>query len=182
MKKTTAFPAFTRAKTAFAAAALILSGSIVATAPAQAAPTDSIQPVTFTAAQLSQAIREARTLDRVTSEYTNDDGDRIVTLDLGQGFEVDVVEPPKNSINIGVGSDAYGKWVSFNSFDQNVIYTGAGLGLTAGLCAISAGTFCFVASAIVAAAGLAVSTNAGPCKSNKVMRVYPFSGHKPRCV
>lgn len=75
--------------------------------------------------------------------------------------------------------------MAFNSTDQNMIISGAAFGLGAGLCAISAGTFCVVAGAILTAAAVAITSNGGVrCSGGEALRVYPFAGGKvkPRCV
>ncbi|WP_123955467.1 hypothetical protein [Frondihabitans sp. 762G35] len=60
---------------------------------------------------------------------------------------------------------------------------GISFGVSAGLCVVSAGGFCVVAGAILTAAGLAISANNGQRSSGgRQLRVYPFSGHKPRCA
>ena len=116
-----------------------------------------------------------------TSERVDPDGTRTTTIELNDGLSFDVVQPDAQT-RLGAGSDGYGPYVSFNATDQSAIISGAGWALGAGVCAISAGTFCVVAGAIVAAATWAVTTNGIRCGS-KSLRVYPFNGSRsPRCV
>jgi len=174
-------------KVVLATAAMTLTATSGICAPAvahadEAGSTEDVSGIGITPEQLTAAISEARDTGRLIGQKTDASGTTTSRLLLARRLTVDVVEPATSKARLGAGSDPYGKYISLNSFDQNAIYTGAGFGLSVGLCAISAGTFCIVAGAIVAAAGLAVSTNGGQCASNKTLRVYPFSGHKPRCV
>jgi hypothetical protein len=149
-----------------------------ASSSAAAAATDALQ--SFSPAQLDEAIAEAQETGHVTKQVTGADGSRTTTIDLGEGFTFDIVQGDTRD-RLSAGSDGYGTWVGFSSADQSAIISGAGWALGAGVCAISAGTFCVVAGAIIAAATWAVSTYGLRC-GNKVMRVYPFSGHDPRCA
>lgn len=170
-----------------ATAAVLIATSLVATPAAQAAEQAGHGPVVtaavapaVTPAQLATAIAEARTAGYVDAERIAPDGTRTTTIDL-DGVTFDVVQPDTRS-RLGAGSDGYGVYVSFNATDQSAIISGAGWALGAGVCAISAGTFCVVAGAIVAAATWAVTTNGIRCGS-KTLRVYPFNGARsPRCV
>jgi hypothetical protein len=131
--------------------------------------------------QLAEAIAEADRAGYVTADRVDLRGTRTTTIDIGDGFTFDIVQSESSS-RLGAGSDQYGAYVSFNSTDQNVIISGAGWGLGLGLCAISAGTFCVVAGAILTAATLAVTINGVRCGS-KSLRVYPFNGaREPRCA
>jgi hypothetical protein len=143
-------------------------------------PTTQLQHIT--PEQLDQAIDEAKDSGYVTAQVEGRDGSRTTTLDLGQGFVFEVTEEGSREARLGAGSDSYGAYVSFNATDQNVILTGAGFGLSAGICVLSAGTFCVVAGAIITAAFLAITSNGGIRCGTKRLRVYPFSGHNPRCA
>lgn len=166
----------------------IVATSLVAAPAAQAAddrvPGAAVRaPVatSITSDQLSTAIDEARAAGYVDSERVDRDGTRTTTIELNDGLSFDVVQPDGQT-RLGAGSDGYGPYVSFNATDQSAIISGAGWALGAGVCAISAGTFCVVAGAIVAAATWAVTTNGIRCGS-KSLRVYPFNGSRsPRCV
>lgn len=184
----------TRAASAvLATGALVVAGLAVGspasatTAGAEAAPTTA-QPTTqatdltsITPQQLDEALAEATALGYVAGRRTDASGTRTTTIDLGHDVRFDVVQEPAGA-RLGAGSDKYGAYVSFNATDQAAIINGAGWALGAGLCAVSAGTFCVVAGAILAAATFAVSTNGIRCGS-KSLRVYPFNGSRsPRCA
>ncbi|MEJ8284938.1 hypothetical protein [Curtobacterium citreum] len=135
----------------------------------------------ITSEQLDVAVAEARAGGYVTDERVGSDGERTTTVELGDGFSFDLVQSDPRA-RLGAGSDKYGTYVSFNATDQSAIISGAGWALGAAVCAISAGTFCVVAGAIIAAATWAVTTNGIRCGS-KSLRVYPFNGSRnPRCV
>lgn len=172
--------------------ALVAAGLIAApaanaagtTAGAQgaAASADALQH--FTPAQIDDAIEEARAGGYVERQTVDDDGSIRTTLDLGQGMAFDLVQKGPTS-RLSAGRDSRGTYVAFNSTDQNLIISGAAFGLGAGLCAISAGTFCVVAGAILTAAAVAITSNGGVrCSGGKALRVYPFAGGKvkPRCA
>jgi len=151
-------------------------------APSSAAGQSTTQPQTdVTPEQLDVAVAEARASGYVIDERIGRDGARTTTIELGDGFSFDIVQGDPRA-RLGAGSDKYGTYVSFNATDQSAIISGAGWALGAGVCAISAGTFCVVAGAIIAAATWAVTTNGIRCGS-KSLRVYPFNGSRnPRCV
>lgn len=154
----------------------------VVTAPARSESADVLDQ--FTPAQISEAIEEARAGGHVEEQTTDDDGSVRTTLNLGEGLTFDLVQVAPSS-RLSAGTDSKGTYVSFNSTDQNMIISGAAFGLGAGLCAISAGTFCLVAGAILTAAAVAITSNGGVrCSGGKALRVYPFAGGKvkPRCV
>jgi hypothetical protein len=135
----------------------------------------------ITPKQLAEAIAEADRAGYVTADRVDLRGTRTTTIDIGEGFTFDIVQSDGSS-RLGAGSDQYGAYVSFNSTDQNAIISGAAWGLGIGLCAISAGTFCVVAGAILTAATIAVTSNGIRCGS-KSLRVYPFNGSRaPRCA
>jgi hypothetical protein len=135
----------------------------------------------ITPQQLDEALTQATALRYVARQRTDASGTRTTTIDLGHEVRFDVVQESSGA-RLGAGSDKYGAYVSFNATDQSAIINGAGWALGAGLCAISAGTFCVVAGAILAAATFAVSTNGVRCGS-KSLRVYPFnSSRSPRCA
>lgn len=169
-------------------AAVVAATSLVAAPTAQAAvrpvPDTVVAarvPATITPDQLAAAIEEARSAGYVNGERVAHDGTRTTTIELDDGLSFDVVQPGARS-RLGAGSDGYGLYVSFNATDQSAIISGAGWALGAGVCAISAGTFCVVAGAVIAAATWAVTTNGIRCGS-KSLRVYPFNGSRnPRCV
>lgn len=146
------------------------------------ASADALQQ--FTPTQISDAIEEARAGGYVVEQTTDGDGSVRTTLDLGEGLTFDLVQPAPTS-RLSAGTDSKGADVAFNSTDQNMIISGAAFGLGAGLCAISAGTFCVVAGAILTAAAVAITSNGGVrCSGGEALRVYPFAGGKvkPRCV
>lgn len=173
----------------------LVAGSLLVAPAAEAAETpapdislvgrtDSDVLQQFSSAQLSSAVDEATAGGYVTKQTTGADGSVTSTLDLGQGFVIDVVQSAPAS-RLSAGTDGKGTYVAFNSTDQNVIISGAGFGIAAGLCALSAGTFCVVAGAIITAATIAIAANGGVrCSGGKALRVYPFAGGKvkPRCV
>ena len=135
----------------------------------------------ITPEQLAEAIAEADRDGYVTADRVDLRATRTTTIDIGDGFTFDIVQSESSS-RLGAGSDKYGAYVSFNSTDQNAIISGAAWGLGVGLCAISAGTFCVVAGAILTAATIAVTSNGIRCGS-KSLRVYPFNGSRsPRCA
>ncbi|MBO9039368.1 MULTISPECIES: hypothetical protein [Curtobacterium] len=170
--------------------AIIMSSVLVApsahavdrSAPSSTAGPSTTQPLTdVTPEQLDVAVAEARAGGYVIDERIERDGARMTTIELGDGFSFDIVQGDPRA-RLGAGSDKYGTYVSFNATDQSAIISGAGWALGAGVCAISAGTFCVVAGAIIAAATWAVTTNGIRCGS-KSLRVYPFNGARnPRCV
>lgn len=138
----------------------------------------------FSAAEIRAAIAEAEVGGYVEQQTTAADGTVTTTLDLGDGFTFDLVQAAPQS-RLSAGTDSRGTFVAFNSTDQNMIISGAAFGLGVGLCAISAGTFCVVAGAILTAAAVAIASNGGVrCSGGKALRVYPFAGGKvkPRCV
>jgi hypothetical protein len=137
---------------------------------------------TITPAQLDHAIEEAGEAGYVKKQTENADGSRTTTLDVGQGFVFDVIQEGTPQARLGAGTDSYGAYVSFNSTDQNMIISGATFGIAAGLCVVSAGVFCVVAGAILTVATVALTQNGGVRCGTKAMRVYPFSGHEPRCA
>jgi hypothetical protein len=156
------------------------AGEVTPPDPAGAAATAMEAVAQITPAQLNEAIEEARATGYVTRQVIGSDHSRTTTIDLGKGFTFDIVQEDPTG-RLSAGSDGYGTWVGFSAADQSAIISGAGWALGAGVCAISAGTFCVIAGAIIAAATWAVSTNGLRCGA-KVMRVYPFSGHDPRCA
>lgn len=135
----------------------------------------------ITPEQLAEAIAEADRAGYVSADRVDLRGTRTTTINIGEGFTFDIVQSGVSS-KLGAGSDQYGAYVSFNSTDQNAIISGAAWGLGIGLCAISGGTFCVVAGAILTAATIAVTSNGIRCGS-KALRVYPFNGSRsPRCA
>jgi hypothetical protein len=163
----------------------IVSGCLLApplAASATESPASQVTPLSaITPDQFDQAVVEARSRGLVESDSLDAHGTRTISMSLGDGITVDVVQPTE--ARLSPGSDGYGKYVSFNNFDQDAIISGGLWGLSAGLCVVSAGVFCVVAGAILTAAALAISANhGGKCSSGKALRVYPFSGHKPRCA
>lgn len=152
------------------------TGPVTTETPELTARLDGITP-----AQLDRAIDEADALGYVTEQAGNADGSRTTTVDLGQGFVFDVTQTDPQ-LKIGANTDSYGAYVSFNATDQNLIISGATFGIGAGLCVVSAGVFCVVAGAILTVATVALTQNGGVRCGSKALRVYPFSGRKPRCV
>lgn len=183
------------ALTGISASTALVVGSLFLTPAAHAAPTSS--PTTsdvsspssealqeFTPEQISQAIDEAKASGYVEKETSNTDGSVTITLDLGHGFKFDLVQGAP-SARLGAGKDGKGTYVSFNGTDQNMIISGATYAIGVALCAVSAGTFCIVAGAIITAATVAITSNGGVrCSGGKSLRVYPFAGGKvkPRCA
>jgi hypothetical protein len=173
----------------FVTVAVVGASALAGTAPAGAyelnaggAPAEVVAPVVdVSAAKLEEAIHQARADGFVEASFVRQDGATVTRVDLGEGFRFDLVQPSPQQERLGAGSDAYGAYVSFNSTDQSAIINGAGWGLGAAVCLISGGTFCVVVGAIIAAATFAVSTNGLRC-GTKSLRVYPFSGHNPRCA
>lgn len=177
--------------TVIASAVAIITSSVLiapsAHAEGRAVPRSTAEPsmsqplANITSEQLDVAVAEARAGGYVTDERIGSDGARTTTVELGDGFSFDLVQSDPRA-RLGAGSDKYGAYVSFNATDQSAIISGAGWALGAAVCAISAGTFCVVAGAIIAAATWAVTTNGIRCGS-KSLRVYPFNGSRsPRCV
>lgn len=177
-------------------AAVIATGAMIAAGLAVGAPASAIeigaggaapestgtsQLSSISPEQLDQAIREATALGYVSETVTDGSGKRTTTIDLGDGVGFDIVQE-RSAERLGAGSNRYGAYVSFNKTDQGAIISGAGWALGVGLCAISAGTFCVVAGAILAAATFAVGTNGIRC-GNRSLRVYPFNASRgPRCA
>ncbi|RKR72961.1 hypothetical protein [Frondihabitans australicus] len=169
---------------ALATAAIIAATLTVATPQAQAseAPqSDTTVSPSITQSQFDQALVEAREQGLIERQGINGDGDLSTTVDAGQGIKLDFVEP--RGSRLAAGSDGYGACVALNNFDQDAVISGGLFGVSAGLCVVSAGVFCVVAGAILTAAGLALSANNNQkCSGGRSLRVYPFSGHKPRCA
>ncbi|GAA4679455.1 hypothetical protein [Frondihabitans cladoniiphilus] len=174
-----------RSTAVLALAGALTAGGLRATPAAEAASAQGepqrADHTLITDRQVHDAIVEARDLGYVVSETTTSGGVPTATIDLGEGFTFDLTDTSGPSGYLSAGSDGYGKYVAFNSFDQGAIISGSGWALSAGLCALSAGTFCVVVGALMTAATYAVSVNGLRC-GNKAMRVYPFSGHAPRCA
>jgi hypothetical protein len=167
------------------AVAALAGASFIATPPGahaqEASHIGSTQAATITSTQFDEALADARDRGMVTSEATDGDGALTTTVDLGQGYSIDFVEAP--SSRLSAGSDGYGKYVSLNNFDQDAVISGGLFGVSAGLCVVSAGVFCVVAGAVLTAAGLALAANNNQkCSGGRALRVYPFSGHAPRCA
>lgn len=179
-----------------AAVTAALLGSMLVSSPAEAAPVreasnssqirdaGSEAPQEFSAAQINEAIEEAKLGGYVDEQTVDADGNVRTTLDLGGGFVFDLVQAAPES-RLSAGTDSKGTYVAFNSTDQNLIISGATYGIGAALCVVSGGTFCIIAGAVLTAATVAITSNGGVrCSGGKSLRVYPFAGGKvkPRCV
>lgn len=167
--------------------AMIASGLVVAPA-ANAEPdpvlTPAAEPQTrapITSATFERAIAEARAAGAVTAEKTTADGSRIVTIDAGNGFSLELNDTTVRG-RLSAGSDSYGGlFVGFNNFDQNLILGGAAAGMTAGICVLGPAV-CAVATVAIVIATAAVSSSGGVQCGTKSLRVYPVTSKKPRCA
>ena len=139
-------------------------------------------PSPITPSLISKAISEARAAGAVTDASSGADGTRTVTIRAESGATLELPDPGADPHSrLSAGNDSYGFWIGFNSFDQGLIISGAGAGLTAGLCVLGPAV-CAVATVAIVIATQAVTSNGGIQCGNKVMRVYPSGNHKPRCV
>ncbi|GGL02692.1 hypothetical protein JOE58_003017 [Curtobacterium luteum] len=168
----------------------LIAGSLLMAPSANAAETPRSAPIVvnvsathpeITLELINQAIADARAAGAVTGEKVQSDGTRTVTIDAGNGFTLDLNETNPQQ-RLSAGSDSYGGvYVGFNSFDQNLIISGAAAGLTAGICVLGPAV-CAVATIAITIATVAVSTSGGVRCGTKSLRVYPVSNKNPRCA
>ncbi|MCM3505684.1 hypothetical protein M3666_11230 [Curtobacterium sp. ODYSSEY 48 V2] len=167
------------------ASVVVVAGAVVPVAQAHAEP----NPVRE-AKQLLQTtdfdsvLRQLRAADLVESERDDPDGHHTV-ITLGDGLELDVLRS-KGDARLGGGYDAGGHYVTFNQYDQNLLYNGAGFALGAAICAIPAvgQLACLAVQAIIAVGAAYLATIKGTCKNNKRLKVYFSNNHAARtgCV
>jgi len=166
------------ATTAGAAAYAVPKGDVVLEEASSTPTVPATQPdeVTFREYRaLFNALEEsdvARTEDVV-------DGVRLVTFVIdGSALTLADLDEREYSTQISVGLDGRGPWVQFNPTDQRAIISGGTTAIVLGICALTAGTACAVASALVAAAAVYLSEY-GTCSNNRHFRVYIASGRFP---
>lgn len=167
---------------------VLVAGGLTVAAPAgateQTSSADAHERLaTVSPTEVAQAIAEADAAGLVTKQMTAPNGAVSTTIDLGDGFVFDLIQPTDDQ-RIGVGTDTRGIYVSFNATDQNMIISGAAFGLGAGLCAAGGPAFCVITGAIITMATVAITGSGAIRCGTRALRVYPFAGGrvKPRCA
>lgn len=181
---------FRTASAAIALSSTLAAGSLITAPGAEAAESLQTAPVMvdvsgsrpyITPELVDQAITDAREAGAVTGEEVQPDGTSTVSIDAGNGFTLQLSKASPTQ-RLSAGSDSYGGvYVGFNSFDQNLIISGAAAGMTAGICVLGPAV-CAVATVAITIATVAVSTSGGVQCGTKSLRVYPVSNKKPRCA
>lgn len=130
---------------------------------------------------IRRAIAEARSAGAIKEEKVNADGTKSVVIEGADGvtLELSAANP---YARLATGSDSYGgMYVAFNSFDQNLVISGAMTAIAAGMCALGPAV-CAVANVAAVLASTAIGSSGGVRCGTKSLRVYPISHKTPRCA
>lgn len=168
--------------------AVIAGGLVNATAAdaAESSPTtppDAVNHTTtspLTIETVRRAVEEARSAGAITAERTAMDGSTTVVIEGNDGATMEL-DTGDSGARLGTGSDRYGMYVAFNSFDQNLIISGALTAIASGMCALGPAV-CAVAQVAALLASNAIGNGGGIRCGTKSLRVYPISHRAPRCA